>query len=412
MPPQRVVSRPKGTKASAGRAGTRSRGKSKPVNEDEEKTYTPSLKVVLKLRKGSNPEPNNNELRSTRGRPVKRTVNYQEGMDILMNDNVDESSNDTSITSPKAKTAKTVKSKSNASMESQAEEMISNLSDFGTQSQAVEAPRVPSFEETVHKDIIQLFDSLAEQPEIQMELQDITRPNPDPLLKDHEDYDIVQPWTSKHLFHLYTLAHIRNNYDICDLIADTWIRQFQAMDANDNTKIWQENRSSYIQERFATAPHSDNGYPNLADYAMRFDIQRICELYENTESDCGGRQVWADAMALCGKGLEGQLKKAGNCMDLDKWPVQLVKDVFQVTLRSMRIRLTLKIEEPHPEEWCERYHEHPKYGAKCYRQVYKEQEAAKAAREASESVEDADGMDIDPVDGGDGGKHVTFAETV
>lgn len=408
MPTQRLATRPK---------ATRGRSKAKATKKDDETAYTPKRKeqkLTLKFKIPKDldapPEINIDGGRKTRGRAAKPTARYAEAMDMLRNGDVDESLDGAPASS------------CTSNPYHSDDDMLNEMGDLDLEERDMEenalstsvnlGPRIKAarwvprdFTNAVHENVIQVYDSLVAQPDIQMELPDFTEPNPDPELRHNEEEDVVKPWTSQDLFHLYILAYSNKKYHICDLVADTWIRQFQVIDAKGRTKIWQENKTTFIRERFANAPRNDNGAPEFSSGAMRFDIGRIHELYENTRDDCGARFIWADAMALCGKGLETQLRKAGEPMDMDDWPDQLMKEICKVTLRAMRIRLTLKIEEPHPEEWCERYHEHPKYNQPCYRRIHYETEAAKAA----EAVQGGDAMEVDNGNP-NAEKHVTFAE--
>lgn len=69
-------------------------------------------------------------------------------------------------------------------------------------------------------------------------------------------------------------------------------------------------------------------------------------------------------MALCGSRLEASMKKTRNT-----WPADLLYDVMCTSMRLVRRRLTLKIEESAEGAWCKRYHEHGRHGLPCYRKV-------------------------------------------
>jgi hypothetical protein len=370
-----------------------------PAGKKDEEAYEPKQKLFLKLslKNRENAPTDDNEVRSTRGRAVRRTSAYQEAMDSLMGGDGDEFE-DTGPAARKQSVNKRVK----AQQEGNGVQLPS-----GEQQEDGSGSDEHPFLKTVDPDIVNIYDSMVKDPEISMELITLTKPSPDPTEKDDREYDVTVPWTAQQLFHLYILAYIRFQPTICDLIVDTWIRRFQAMDDKYESRIWLPNRSEYLKQRLKTAPKPDNGYPEIARGAMRFDLQRLTELYENTDEDCGARLVWADAMALCGRRLEPTMRKFESGMD--EWPAQLVKDVCQTSLRSMRVRLTLKLEEPDPKEWCQRYHMHTRYDLPCYRALYKEQEAAKKAAEIS-SDEDAPYHDAMDIDAGNTGKHVSFAQ--
>jgi hypothetical protein len=265
----------------------------------------------------------------------------------------------------------------------------------------------PSFLDSIDQEAIDLYNLISSDPEIQTVLPNLTRPNSDPNLAELEDFDLDEPWTAKKLFHLYILAYSRNAYNICDLVADTWIREFQKINGNPKIKIWQPNCSKHVVDQAKTAPRNDNGDPYLDYQVSAFDLQRLWELYANTNDGCGGRAVWADAMALCGNWLRVRLGKPG--LEKELWHPDLMWDVFHTSLGHLRkTRLTAKIEEKHPKEWCKRYHEHGKHGAGCYREVEREQAQANDANavRAPSAGNKGDRMELDAAQGA---KQVSFA---
>lgn len=273
---------------------------------------------------------------------------------------------------------------------------------FGFKLKLSMKPDPDRFIKNIHSDVTELFDFLTSK-DVQTELPNLSKPSPNPEFADDDEHSIEDTYTSEKLFQLYILAYARNEYHLCDLVADIWIRAFQQKDANPKIKIWKENRSKYKVEQRATAPPSDNGDPLLHHDVTTIDLQRLSDLYDNTGESCGARNLWADAMALCGGWLEGRLAKHG--LGRESWPPALVWDVMNVSLRMCRIRLTLKIEENHPKEWCDRYHEHGKHGSPCYRVV------AQAQREFRERGEHPEMTDMDGGGyGGSYGKRVSFAD--
>lgn len=282
-------------------------------------------------------------------------------------------------------------------------------------------------------DIYKLFDIFTQTPEVQLELPELS--HPDPQSPDDEVKDISQPYKSKHLFHLYILAYHNRSWNICDLVVDTWIREFQRMDESQHVKFWKKNKSRY--QAPGPIPPNDNGSPDLDCQVGSFDFHRLSELYTHTAKGCGARFVWADSMALGGGWLECRLDWHG--MARERWPPELIWDVMRTSLRLARVRRTLKVEEKHPSAWYKRYHEHAKHGQPCYREVAREKkelqremdrataerERARIARLSTETlngnsvVENGSGVGQDGganVDGGreNGakGKHVHFRDAV
>lgn len=217
-------------------------------------------------------------------------------------------------------------------------------------------------------DIMNFYDNLMEVDTIHMQLPMIVRPE-----RHAQGYIIeaTQPWTCESLFKLYLYAYSLKDWNICDLVTDTWIRAFQTRDANPRLKIWKENRSEFKKD--AKNVHyndNDDGALWLAPDADSFNFKLLKELYDHTKPDCGVRRMWTDALALCGNWLERRMDWKGPGMEL--WHPQLMWDVLHTALRLVRVRLTLKIEEGNPAAWCDRYHEHSKHGLKCYRELAKE----------------------------------------
>jgi hypothetical protein len=265
----------------------------------------------------------------------------------------------------------------------------------------------------INEDIASLFTAINDEVSIVTELPSLVLPSPiDP------DIEIEQPWTSANLFHVYILSYSRRAYHLCDLIVDTWIREFHKIDDTPRCKIWRINKSKYKSQD--PIPDNDNGDPNIDIHATDFDSNRMRELYENTGPDCGARFLWADAMALCGSLLENRLDEQG---DVRNWPSELIWDVMRTSLRLTRVRRTLKVEERVPSAWCDRYHEHGKHGLPCYREIAAEQKAeakekrkehrrrTKSTDRESEQEGDVQMMELhDPQGPAGAGKQVNFVE--
>lgn len=218
----------------------------------------------------------------------------------------------------------------------------------------------------ISKDIHKLFDTMtSDDAGMQIALCDITLPHPDDPTKE-----VNVPWTSKDLFHFYLLAYSRSAWSMCDLVVDTWIREFQRINSSDRMRIWGTNKSEYFKHQ--GKPNKNEDDPCLHLHVTSFDPSLLSLLYRHTSSTCGARKAWADAMALCGSWLEHKFDRPG--MERHVWPQELVWDVMRSSLRLSRVRRTLKIEERRPEGWCARYHEHGRVGETCYLGRAKEEE--------------------------------------
>jgi hypothetical protein len=107
--------------------------------------------------------------------------------------------------------------------------------------------------------------------------------------------------------------------------------------------------------------------------------------------------------------LRAKIGKPG--FEKERWPPELLWDVLHMSLGLVSVRLTSKIEEPDPKEWCMRYHEHDKHGSKCYRVLVREKNEAEdeAERAAAQAYQDAQanahngGSDVMDLDGGQQG---------
>ncbi|KAF2119907.1 hypothetical protein BDV96DRAFT_566285 [Lophiotrema nucula] len=178
------------------------------------------------------------------------------------------------------------------------------------------------------------------------------------------------PWSAKQLIKLYILSFHAKDYHTCDLVIDTWIRAFQKVQ-DEGRILWQPNKSHKKDKDDKDDEKMANvgANPSLEEHVTAFDPGLLHDLYTYTAPRSGARVLWADNIALCGKNIEVAMDKYK-----DKWHPDLVFDVMQTALRLVRARLTLKIEEKTPKEWCDRYHEHGKRGLDCYRDIVQEQQ--------------------------------------
>jgi hypothetical protein len=222
----------------------------------------------------------------------------------------------------------------------------------------------------IDNSIFQLADTLRDAPDVQVELPD---------LEDDNNPDAYKPWTAKQLVHLYLVCYHREQWNSCDLIADTWIRALQQANARRDMqgKMWKPNQATNYNP-VTSKDYADIEDPVLDARVCDFDQDRMNELFFHTNEKCGARFLWADAMALCGSIIEDKLEKAEPLMGRS-WHKDLVWEIMKTSLRLVRAKLTLKIEEKTPSEWCRRYHEHGRNrrGLPCYRDLRRNQELVK-----------------------------------
>jgi hypothetical protein len=220
-----------------------------------------------------------------------------------------------------------------------------------------------------------------------------------PEITNASNPDTEQPYTATHLTHLYVLAYRASHWNICDLITDTWIRAFHALrrrDAKKNKKeaaTWRPNPSSHMQihkgfdtrvpNYGASLPVDD---PELDASVTHFSPALLSQLYAATRTNAGARLLWADALALRGSRAESLVKKSKTHM-----PPDLLFDVMCTSLRLVRRKLTLKIEESTEGVWCKRYHEHSRHGLPCYRKLAYEKKV-REGETSDEDEEEGDGL--------------------
>lgn len=241
----------------------------------------------------------------------------------------------------------------------------------------------PTFEHGSFKpsqDVYTILDNLQNTNKIQVDL---------PSLSNGTDPDLIQPYSAQLLTHLYITCYQRKLWNLCDLLADTWIRAFHARRKKSQVapehQLWRPNKALEQRKRKAYEAWRDGHYvpsefdpepryygleasdPDLAPDVTDMHISVLNALYEQTQPDCGVRMLWADALALAGDDTEKSIcvaQKRGVQLHLD-----LLFNIMQTSLRMVRRNLTLKIEESTEGAWCKRYHEHAKHGLPCYREV-------------------------------------------
>jgi len=239
--------------------------------------------------------------------------------------------------------------------------------------------QVPAIYEPETQEAYQILNALRHSASIHLDL---------PGLSNVNNPEQAQPYSAKDLTEIYILSYQQSAWDVCDVVADTWIRAFhelRAQDQRDPTNpTWRANKALLERKRKSKEAWNKGMYmasefdPNPKDYgltvadpeldsdvtAVNFDL--LNTLYKHTDRKCGARMLWADALALRGDKTETIMETAaerGAGLHTD-----LVFNVMQTSLRMLRRNLTLKIEESTEGAWCKRYHEHTKHGLPCYRE--------------------------------------------
>ncbi|KAH6872223.1 hypothetical protein BKA58DRAFT_468040 [Alternaria rosae] len=275
--------------------------------------------------------------------------------------------------------------------------------------------------------------------------QDASSGDPPPFIADEEIYYILSnlksnakihldlpgltdaanpyqalPYSAKTLTQLYIVCYQEKFWDYCDMVADTWIRNFhdqrkKAQNDDEKEGIWLPNRALNRRKRVAqqawrkgkNIPAEFDQFPRdydleVTDPKLHEDVTSVHTdllnlLYEYTSPRCGARLLWADALALGGDKTEriiGAVTRKGFHLH-----PQLLFDIMQTCLRMVRRNLTLKIEESTEGAWCKRYHEHGKNGEFCYRQrASRVDECLDDAIEKSRNREEDEPTDLDMVE--------------
>lgn len=256
-----------------------------------------------------------------------------------------------------------------------------------SQSRGPRAP--PRIDKQLEDCVNQIMSKIGRGPKIAVELPEM---NP-------EGAEVA--YTATLLMRIYIRAHTEGNWNVCDLVADTWIRAFHAKRRRQeqynqfDALCWRFNealsnrRNAGLKDYDQNAPDwsrvlKEND-PLLEKNVTDFDPELLAQLYTEADSPCAARNLWADTMALCGNKLE-------NRMQIDKrrgvqWNPKLIYDIMCTTLRMTRRKLTLKIEEATEAAWCKRYHMHALHGTPCYRKI------AYDRKVASEDSSDEDGSE-------------------
>ncbi|KAH7406860.1 hypothetical protein DE146DRAFT_734277 [Phaeosphaeria sp. MPI-PUGE-AT-0046c] len=232
-----------------------------------------------------------------------------------------------------------------------------------------------------------------------------------------------QPYSAPLLMHLYISAYGNKQYDICDLVSDTWIRAFHALRRREehSGRVRRAMTWRFNDPLTRMREQGIKGYePNAPSYAhllvtqdpeLEPDVTNpsahlLNGLFAHTSSDCGARLLWADAMALCGDKIESRMrvaKKKG-----EKWNQDLKDEVMCTALRLAGKKLTLKIEEAKEGAWCKRYHEHWRRGERCYRKRAYERKLEGLDLDDVESVSEEYEVEMEGVVGSGEGNRVRF----
>ncbi|KAF1914706.1 hypothetical protein BDU57DRAFT_579126 [Ampelomyces quisqualis] len=204
-----------------------------------------------------------------------------------------------------------------------------------------------------------------------------------PTLVDASSYNATKRYSATHLMQLYIEANKRGQWNLCDLIADTWIRAFHALrrrgekSGKEEDMLWRPNKSLIAKHMQGLKGYDTKAPdysrvlrvedPELEPDVTDFNTKLLDALYSCTPEGCGARTLWADAMALSGKKLENRMQSMKRRKE--EWHPDLLFEVLCTSLRISRRKLTLKIEESTEGAWCKRYHEHSRHGKPCYRKL-------------------------------------------
>lgn len=245
----------------------------------------------------------------------------------------------------------------------------------------------------IKTDVYNILNSLRSSNEVVIDLPELT---------NAADPDNELPYSATFLTQLYIVSYYSQLWNICDLVADTWIRAFHAQRKKHqlnpaNPSLWRPNKA--LEARMTITKTNryrrpfDANAPNynlvVADPALDADVtsfktEQLNTLYNNTAPDCGARLLWADSMALTGQFMDDVMRRSKrNGVD---WHEDLKHNIMCTSLRMVRRKLTLKIEEGTEGAWCARYHEHGKHDQPCYRELawQQQEDGAKDGEESGD----------------------------
>lgn len=222
---------------------------------------------------------------------------------------------------------------------------------------------------------------------------------------NYRNSDIERPYSAAMLLQLYLEAYDTKKWDICDLVADTWIRAFHALRRREELRgrakramTWRYNepllkRREQGIKGFEPNPPTYSHVLHVQDPEVESDVTSppinvLNALFLQTAPECGARNLWADALALSGDKLSDRM--AADKRTGEKWHPDLVYEIARTGARLVGKKLTLKIEEAVEGAWCKRYHEHVRRGQKCYREKAYERRMEGLDADEEESEEDGD----------------------
>ncbi|KAF1950015.1 hypothetical protein CC80DRAFT_554701 [Byssothecium circinans] len=276
---------------------------------------------------------------------------------------------------------------------------------------------------TFSKDIVLLYETLYHAT-----YESGVVPDELPTILDGNDNEMR--WTAKHLTYLYIYSYEQNEFNFCDLIADTWIRAFHKANhdvdkkgGNGTERPWlnkslmyknpelyrDRDAAEYDREYWKVreikldktvttirAPNHTTAQKGKKKGQLQTDnngsslLECVNTLYHATSRTCPARLLWADMLALHGYPLSLKLTPPHHTSGSPKAKCSgdrvghglhrdLVWDIMSTSLRMVRCKVSLNCEEMVEGAWCKRYHIHTTLGEKCYRQLHKEQDARRAA---------------------------------
>ncbi|CAI6336469.1 unnamed protein product [Periconia digitata] len=264
-------------------------------------------------------------------------------------------------------------------------------------------PPAEEYEEPLLSTTEVLYGKLEQASEIQTEL-------PHTVNGEDDNTDAVLPWTAKQLSDLYLFCQKNNSINLCDMIADTWIRAFHTSNlsadrdgGNNEERPWlkkafvgpsppgEQLPQSYLNLQLKLDASVTLIYHNVHDKEDSAELEDSSDtlletandIYNHTSPNSPVRLLWADILALHGRRLEHILNPSSlwsgdpeQVISGNRTQHQLHRDlefdIMCTALRLVRRKLTLKCEETTVGAWCKRYHLHTQHGLKCYRQLARE----------------------------------------
>lgn len=288
-------------------------------------------------------------------------------------------------------------------------------------------PSSPSISEIPPYDNIKtksIYERLCQLSNSNVQIELPRRPDPN---------DRKSIWTAKQLSDLYLYCYNKNAVNLCDLVADTWIRAFhhtikkvdKGQGSPDLIRPWtkskRQNKDTEVplpESYFDLQLKYDAGVTQIwhnTEKKSRFEtgegeeplLDCVNDLYTYTRITDPVRFLWSNILVLHGSVLEDLINPwprdvhnynecvSGQRTEHTMHP-DLVYDIMSHALRMVRQVREFKCEQTFEGAWCNQYHLHTKHSRPCYWELAKNNEGPGVdPNDYEDSESEADPMEIE-----------------